>query len=173
MSRRSRRLHVSFAPESLVTTAGALRLQPIEGVRYRLVRPVSHHHGHLTEAFRADWGLTEAPVVQVNLTNTFPGQIGAWGIHRLTVDRLFAATGSRCIVCYDGRRGSPTFGCVNELMPGGSETKGSSSFPPGSITHGRTSARTMRRSSACLASFMIMTAPIAGSYDGIRTLHVE
>jgi dTDP-4-dehydrorhamnose 3,5-epimerase len=104
--------------ESLVTTAGALRLQPIEGVRYRLARPVSHHHGHLTEAFRADWGLTEAPVVQVNLTTTFPGQIRAWGIHRLTVDRLFAATGSLCIVCYDGRRGSPTFGCVNELMLG-------------------------------------------------------
>jgi dTDP-4-dehydrorhamnose 3,5-epimerase len=31
---------------------------------------------------------------------------------------LFAATGSLCIVCYDGRRGSPTFGCVNELMLG-------------------------------------------------------
>jgi hypothetical protein len=42
--------------QSLTTAAGALRLDPIEGVRYRLARPVSHHHGHLTEAFRADWG---------------------------------------------------------------------------------------------------------------------
>src|SRR5437660_9030621 len=31
--------------QSLVTAAGALRLDPIEGVRYRLARPVSHHHG--------------------------------------------------------------------------------------------------------------------------------
>ena len=31
--------------QSLTTAAGALRLDPIEGVRYRLARPVSHHHG--------------------------------------------------------------------------------------------------------------------------------
>jgi hypothetical protein len=59
--------------QSLMTAAGALRLDPIDGVRYRPARPVSHHHGHLTEVFRADWGLTEAPIVQVNLTTTFSG----------------------------------------------------------------------------------------------------
>jgi hypothetical protein len=63
--------------QSLTTGAGALRLDPIEGVRYRLARPVSHHHGHLTEAFRADWGLTDAPVVQVNLTTTSRVESGA------------------------------------------------------------------------------------------------
>ena len=120
--------------QSLVTAAGALRLDPIDGVRYRPARPVSHHHGHLTEAFRADWGLTDAPVVQVNLTTTFPGRIRAWGIHRFTVDRLFAATGSLCIVCYDGRRGSPTFGCVNEFMLG-ERNQGLVVIPPG-IYHG-------------------------------------
>src|SRR5689334_23971563 len=103
---------------SLTTAAGAPRLDPIDGVRYRLARPVSHHHGHLTEAFRADWGITEEPIVQVNLTVTFPGKIRAWGIHRFTADRLFAATGSLCIACYDGRQGSPTFGRLNEFMLG-------------------------------------------------------
>ena len=120
--------------QSLMTAAGALRLDPIDGVQYRPARPVSHHHGHLTEVFRADWGLTEAPVVQVNLTTTFPGRIRAWGIHRLTVDRLFAPTGSLCIVCYDGRRGSPTFGCVNELMLG-ERNQGLIVIPPG-VYHG-------------------------------------
>jgi dTDP-4-dehydrorhamnose 3,5-epimerase len=120
--------------QSLMTAAEALRLDPIDGVRYRLARPVSHQHGHLTEVFRADWGLTEAPVVQVNLTTTFPGRIRAWGIHRLTVDRLFAATGSLCIVCYDGRRGSPTFGCVNEFMLG-ERNQGLIVIPPG-VYHG-------------------------------------
>jgi dTDP-4-dehydrorhamnose 3,5-epimerase len=120
--------------QSLMTAAGALRLDPIDGVRYRPARPVSHHHGHLTEVFRADWGLTEALIVQVNLTTTFPGRIRAWGIHRLTVDRLFAATGSLCIVCYDGRRGSPTFGCVNELMLG-ERNQGLIVIPPG-VYHG-------------------------------------
>src|SRR5215472_5256810 len=95
----------SASPRRSLTTAdGALRLDPIEGVRYRLARPVSHYHGHLTEAFRADWGLTDAPVVQVTLTLTFPGRVRAWGIHRFTIDRLFAATGSLLLVCYDGRR---------------------------------------------------------------------
>jgi hypothetical protein len=46
--------------QSLTTPAGTLRVAPIDGVRYRLARPVSHHHGHLTETFRADWGLTDA-----------------------------------------------------------------------------------------------------------------
>src|SRR5438270_13974957 len=87
--------------ESHTTSRGALRLDPIDGVRYRVARPLSHHHGHLTEAFRADLGITEAPIVQVNLTTTFPGRIRAWGIHRFTVDRLFAAPGSLRIVCYD------------------------------------------------------------------------
>jgi dTDP-4-dehydrorhamnose 3,5-epimerase len=102
----------ALAKQSYTKADGTLRLEPIEGVQYRLARPVSHRHGHLTEAFRADWGITEAAVVQVNLTTTFPRRIRAWGIHRLTVDRLFAATGSLCVVCYDGRRGSSTHGCL-------------------------------------------------------------
>ena len=124
----------ALAKQSLTTSNGALRLVPIDGVKYRLARPVSHHHGHLTEAFRADWGITEAPIVQVTLTSTFPGRVRAWGIHEFTIDRLFAATGSLCIVCYDGRRGSPTFGCVNEFLLGG-RNQGLVVIPPG-VFHG-------------------------------------
>jgi dTDP-4-dehydrorhamnose 3,5-epimerase len=113
---------------------GILRLDLIDGVKYRLTRPVSHHHGHLTEAFRLDWGVTDFPAVQVNVTVTFPGRIRAWGIHRLTVDRLFAATGSLCIVCYDGRRGSETFGRINEFMLG-ERNQGLVVIPPG-VYHG-------------------------------------
>ena len=119
---------------SLTTSAGTRRLELIEGVRCRLARPVSHRHGHLTEVFRADWGVTEAPVVQVNLTTTFPGRIRGWGIHRFLVDRLFAATGSFCIVCYDGRRGSPTFGRINEFIVG-ERNQGLVVIPPG-VYHG-------------------------------------
>jgi dTDP-4-dehydrorhamnose 3,5-epimerase len=120
--------------DSLTTSHGALRIVPIEGVRYRLARPVSHHNGHLTEAFRADWALTEAPIVQVTLTVTFPGRIRGWGIHRSTVDRLFAATGSLCIVCYDARQDSPTFGSTNEFMLG-ARNQGLVVIPPG-VYHG-------------------------------------
>ena len=104
---------------SHIDSGGALRIDLIEGVQFRLVRPVSHKQGHLTEAFRRDWGITDAPIAQVNLTVTFPGQVRAWGIHQATIDRLFAASGSLCIVCYDGRQGSPTFGKINEFFLGG------------------------------------------------------
>ncbi len=124
----------ALAKKSHTTSGGALRLDLIEGVRYRLARPVSHHHGYLTEVFRADWGVTEEAIVQVNLTTTYPGRVRAWGIHRFTVDRLFAATGSLCIVCYDGRRDSSTFGIVNEFMLGG-RNQGLIVIPPG-IYHG-------------------------------------
>jgi dTDP-4-dehydrorhamnose 3,5-epimerase len=120
--------------QSHTTSEGKLRIDPIDGVRYRLARPVSHHHGHLTEVFRADWGITELPIVQVNLTTTFPGRVRAWGLHRFTVDRLFAATGSFCIVCFDGRRNSPTFGCVNEFVLG-EHNQGLVVIPPG-VYHG-------------------------------------
>lgn len=106
------------------------RIEPIEGIAYRLLRPVSHHHGHLVEAFRADWGVTERPIVQVNMSVTFPGATRGWGLHRRTEDRLFAATGSLCIVCYDGRKDSPTFGTINEFILGG-RNHGFVLIPPG------------------------------------------
>jgi dTDP-4-dehydrorhamnose 3,5-epimerase len=124
----------ALAKQSHTTADGRLRLDPIEGVQYRLTRPVSHRDGHLTEAFRADWGIADLPIVQVNLTVTFPGRIRAWGIHRRTVDRLFAATGSLCIVCYDGRRDSTTFGSINEFMLG-ERNQGLVIIPPG-VFHG-------------------------------------
>jgi dTDP-4-dehydrorhamnose 3,5-epimerase len=124
----------AFPRQSHTTANGALRLDAINGVRYRLIRPVSHRQGHLTEVFRTDWGLTEAPIVQVNMTVTFPGEVRAWGIHRFTIDRLFGATGSLCIVCYDGRQKSPTFGCVNEFFLGG-RNQGLVVIPPG-VYHG-------------------------------------
>ena len=119
---------------SLSTSTGALRMDPIAGVSYRLTRPVSHHNGHLTEIFRTDWGLTEAPLVQVTLTTTFPGRVRAWGLHSATTDRLFAASGSLCIVCYDARSASPTFGAVNEFLLG-ARNQGLVVIPPG-VYHG-------------------------------------
>lgn len=113
---------------------GAVRLDPIEGIRFRPTRPVSHHHGHLTEVYRVDWGILDMPLVQVTSTTTFPGRIRAWGIHEFTLDRLFAATGSLCIVCYDARRSSPTYGRINEFMLGG-RNQGLVVIPPG-VYHG-------------------------------------
>lgn len=116
------------------TSLGALRIQSIEGLTLRLTRPVSHPHGHLTEVLREDWEVTDAPLVQVTLTTTFPGRVRAWGLHEFTTDRLFAANGSLCVVCYDGRPTSPTYGTVNEFFLG-ERNQGLVIIPPG-VYHG-------------------------------------
>ena len=125
----------SAAPRTSQTTSdGTLRIDLIDGVHYQLTRPVYHQHGYLVEAFRTDWDVTEAPIMQVNLTTTFPHRVRAWGIHQFTVDRLYAAKGSFAIVCYDGRRDSSTFGRVNEFMLG-ERRQGLVVIPPG-VYHG-------------------------------------
>lgn len=101
---------------SHVTDEGELAVDLIEGVRYRWVRPVSHNDGHLTEIIQTGWEIAELPIVQVHMTTTFPGRVRAWGRHHRTVDRLFVASGSVRLVCYDGRRDSPTYGRCNEFF---------------------------------------------------------
>ena len=48
---------------SHTTTEGELRVDLIDGLRYRFARPVTHDHGHLTEIFRTSWNLTDEPIV--------------------------------------------------------------------------------------------------------------
>jgi dTDP-4-dehydrorhamnose 3,5-epimerase len=101
---------------SHTTEEGELRVDLIDGVRYRFARPVSHDHGHLTEVFRTTWNLTANPVVQINATTTFAGRVRAWGLHLRTEDRLFVLSGAIKIVMYDARKDSRTFGRINEFF---------------------------------------------------------
>lgn len=101
---------------SQTTGRGDLRVEPIEGLAFRPARAVTHGHGHLVEAYRQDWGITDTPVVQVNVTTTFSGRVRAWGLHLRTIDRLFVSSGAVKIVCFDPRRSSPTFGRINEFF---------------------------------------------------------
>jgi dTDP-4-dehydrorhamnose 3,5-epimerase len=103
---------------SEVGARGELRVEPIEGLCIRLTRPVAHEDGHLIEIARTTWDVMDQPIVQVHMTTTFPGRVRAWGLHRRTVDRLFVASGLVRVVCYDGRRDSPTFGRINEISLG-------------------------------------------------------
>jgi dTDP-4-dehydrorhamnose 3,5-epimerase len=94
-------------------------LQPfIDGVQVKEVRSVLRHGGLLTEVFRRDWGLDEAPVDQVFQVVLTPGAISAWHVHFETLDRLFVNDGIVRIVLYDARRGSPSSGVVSEYLFG-------------------------------------------------------
>ena len=100
---------------SAVDSRGDLQVDLIDGLRIRLTRPVPHEDGHLIEIARATWDTLDEPIMQVHMTTTFPGRVRAWGLHRRTTDRLFVASGLVHIVCYDGRRDSPTYGRINEF----------------------------------------------------------
>ena len=108
-------LGATVPKRSAVDLRGDLRVQLIEGLRVRLTRPVPHEDGHLIEIARTTWDTLDEPIVQVHMTTTFPGRVRAWGLHQRTTDRLFVASGLVHIVCYDGRRDSPTYGRVNEF----------------------------------------------------------
>jgi dTDP-4-dehydrorhamnose 3,5-epimerase len=103
------------AKSSDVTAGGELRVDPIDGLRYRLTRPVPHEDGHVIEIARDDWDLFTDPIRQVHMTTTLPGRVRAWGLHRRSSDRLFVASGLVHVACWDGREGSPTFGRLNEF----------------------------------------------------------
>jgi dTDP-4-dehydrorhamnose 3,5-epimerase len=106
-----------LAKKSAVNKDGQLRLLPVEGVLFRPTRPVPHEDGFLTEVARASWDMmTDLPVTQVHITTTFAGRIRAWGLHQISIDRLYVVTGLVKLVVFDGRLDSPTHGHVTELV---------------------------------------------------------
>ena len=100
---------------SAVDAEARWRIDPIEGLAFRPVRPVPHEDGTVTEIARASWPEIDQPIVQVHVTSTQPGRIRAWGLHERSTDRLSVVSGLVSIVVYDGRLDSPTFGALNEF----------------------------------------------------------
>ena len=100
---------------SAVDASGALRQDPIDGLRFRPTRPVSHEDGTIAEVARAAWDEIDLPIVQVHITTTLPTRIRAWGLHQASTDRLFVVRGLVSIVVYDAREESPTYGSLNEF----------------------------------------------------------
>ena len=101
--------------QSAVDATGALRQDPIDGLRFRPVRPVPHEDGTVAEVARAVWPEVDLPIVQVHITTTLPGRVRAWGLHQASTDRLFVVCGLVSIAVYDGREGSPTYKSLNEF----------------------------------------------------------
>jgi dTDP-4-dehydrorhamnose 3,5-epimerase len=108
-------LHATASKHSAVDAAGRLKVDLIDGLRFRPTRPVPHEDGHVIEIARTDWDICDHPVVQVHMTTTYTGRIRAWGLHQQLSDRLFVAAGLVEIVCFDGRIDSPTHGRLNRF----------------------------------------------------------
>lgn len=108
--------------------------QILQDVKVIEVRNVNTCNRMLTEVFRSDWKIDDAPVDQVLQVTLGPGEISAWHVHRQTRDRLFVNHGAVRIVLYDARRASSTYGGVNEFRFG-SHRPALVLVPPG-VWHG-------------------------------------
>jgi dTDP-4-dehydrorhamnose 3,5-epimerase len=102
-------------PVSITADWTPVSMPRIDGVEIREVRNVPTGYGHLTELFRADWGLDPASVGQVFQSVLEPGRLSAWHAHGETTDRLFVSSGLMLIVLFDARPESPTHGRVMVL----------------------------------------------------------
>jgi dTDP-4-dehydrorhamnose 3,5-epimerase len=92
-----------LAKKSAVDEYGQLRRLPVDGVIFRPTRPVPHEDGFLTEVARANWEVLDRPITQVHITTTLPDRILAWGLHQVSIDRLFVVSGLVKLVVFDGR----------------------------------------------------------------------
>ncbi|MFN7915310.1 MAG: hypothetical protein U0Q55_08215 [Vicinamibacterales bacterium] len=105
-------------PQTITAAWDPLRGRLIDGLVIKEVRSVPKGNGVLTEVYRRDWQLDEAPVQQVFEVRLVPGGISAWHAHAHTTDRLFITGGLARLVFYDNRDNSPTKGLVTELKFG-------------------------------------------------------
>jgi dTDP-4-dehydrorhamnose 3,5-epimerase len=105
----------------------------IEGVRVRPLVRHSDERGSLTELLRSDWP-EFTRFGQAIFTVNQPGVIRGWHWHDRQTDLIVVMEGRAKVPLYDGRRGSPTFGQVEEHVCGGADLK--AIFVPPGVWHG-------------------------------------
>ncbi|MBU0568539.1 dTDP-4-dehydrorhamnose 3,5-epimerase family protein [bacterium] len=89
----------------------------IEGVRIKKLKVIPDERGRLMEILRNDDEIFK-DFGQVYMTTAYPGVVKAWHYHKVQTDNMAVLSGMMKIVLYDSRKGSPTFGQVNEFFTG-------------------------------------------------------
>jgi len=92
---------------------------PLPGVKLVDLTRFPDERGIFTEIMRSDWKnlLGEDSIVQANFSITYPGIVRAWHKHeRGQTDYFLVVKGSIKVCAYDDREGSPTKGCMVEVV---------------------------------------------------------
>jgi dTDP-4-dehydrorhamnose 3,5-epimerase len=89
----------------------------IEGVTAKKLKVIPDERGRLAEILRAD-DPEFKKFGQVYYTTAYPGVVKAWHYHKIQTDYFFCIKGMTKLVMYDSRKGSPTFGLINEFIIG-------------------------------------------------------
>jgi len=85
----------------------------IEGVKTKRLKVIPDERGRLMEILRRDDDLFLG-FGQVYMTTTYPGVVKAWHKHEKQTDNICCLAGMLKLVLYDGRKGSPTFGQIEQ-----------------------------------------------------------
>jgi dTDP-4-dehydrorhamnose 3,5-epimerase len=91
----------------------------LAGIQIRPLRKLVDDRGFFMEALRADWQdlLEGEPIVQANLSLSFPGIIRAWHRHRRgQVDYFLVLQGAMRICAYDDADDSAARGQLTEVV---------------------------------------------------------
>lgn len=89
----------------------------IKGVKTKALRVIPDERGRLFEMLRRDEPLFRK-FGQVYCTTVNHGVVKGWHYHKKQIDNFVCVGGMIKLVAYDGRRGSPTRGQVNEFFIG-------------------------------------------------------
>jgi dTDP-4-dehydrorhamnose 3,5-epimerase len=92
-------------------------MRMIDGVKAKPLRVIPDERGRLMEILRKDDDLF-AGFGQVYMTTAYPGVTKAWHYHKKQVDNFAVLKGMMKLVLYDSRKGSKTFGEINEFFLG-------------------------------------------------------
>ena len=109
----------------------------IDGIVVKEIKKFIDERGFFSEILRKNWLdlLGEDTVVQFNLSYSYPDIVRAWHRHLLgQVDYFICITGAIKVCAYDDRKGSKTFGYLDEIILSEEELK--VARIPGILWHG-------------------------------------
>jgi dTDP-4-dehydrorhamnose 3,5-epimerase len=86
----------------------------IDGVKVKKLKVIPDDRGRLMEILRCDDGVFQK-FGQVYMTTALPGVVKAWHYHALQDDNFTCVHGKMRLALYDSRKGSPTYGEVNDF----------------------------------------------------------
>lgn len=89
----------------------------IHGVKVKTLKVIPDERGRVFEMLRCDDDVY-IKFGQVYATTAYPGVVKAWHYHKRQSDSFVVVKGMMKVVLYDSRKGSPTYGAVNEFFMG-------------------------------------------------------
>ena len=87
----------------------------IKGVNVKKLKVIPDDRGRLMEIVRADDKFFKS-FGQMYMTTAFPGVVKAWHYHKKQEDNFTCVHGKMKLALYDSRKGSPTYGEVNDFI---------------------------------------------------------